>query len=634
MENLKELLALLQIEKEEELSQYTHNVEQCTIPERKNMGLTWYPVVITHSEIATGGNLYANIERTTQLGQPSQFQSGSMVSVFLNKADNKQTFSIQGTIAAIWQDSMKVAFNTDELPDWIDDGKLGVNLLFDNASFKEMENALQTVIKADKNRLAELREVISGNLAPQYDRTVHVPELPYLNVSQNEALKNVLQAKDIAIVHGPPGTGKTTTLVQAIRLTLANEKQVLVTAPSNTATDLLTEKLAAEGLKVVRIGNPARVTPTLLKYSLDEQITTHPDFKNAKKWLRDAEEYRRLANKYKRSFGADEREQRKLLIDESKKLRADALNQEKYIVNSILSEAQVITATLVGCTKISSQTVFSTVFIDEAGQALAPATWIPITKAKKVVLAGDHYQLPPTVKSAEAARKGLAITLLEQAVARTNAQTMLTTQYRMNELIMNFSSQQFYNGKLEAHESVANQILFNDHNADNNNLYNQPVEFIDTAGCGFDEEQTADSPSLFNTQEANTLIKHLTEIFENTTLATMPNAVGIISPYKAQVAFLRELVTEKGWTNVEVNTIDSFQGQEKEVIYISLVRSNTDQKIGFLEDTRRMNVALTRAKKKLVIVGDSATIAVHPFYNHFIDYIHQIQAYRSAWELV
>jgi len=652
VQELQDLLKILKIEQEEDFKNYQQYILQVPLHERRKQGFCWYPVKLNYSEIGTGEVVYISVERTTGLGEPHAFAVGSLVSFFVNTEEkNAQNSSVSGVIAAIWKDTMKIALHSDELPDWVEDGKLGVDILFDNVSYREMENALQQVIKAEKGRVVQLREILLGERTANFKPLKYEIALSQLNDSQNQAVRNVLSAQEVAIIHGPPGTGKTTTLVQAIRLVLKNKENalsVLVTAPSNTAVDLLTEKLANEGIKVLRIGNPARVEEEVQKYTLDNQIAMHPLFKDLKKFRKEAENFRQMAGKYKRNFGADEREQRKLLYAEAKKLLKEAGELEKYIIKDILDRADVITATLVGAANpLLSEKRFDTVFIDEAAQALEPATWIPILKAEKVVFAGDHWQLPPTVKSMEADRKGLSKTLFEKCMLRHRkldnpVDVMLRTQYRMNEAIMQFSNEQFYDNQLIAHDKVKHWVV-------GENI--APIEFIDTAGCGFEEVLYSETGSTANPEEAKLLFRHLNFLIqeiENQNIKEVVS-VGIISPYKAQTHLIKEelaafkkeyaekFISDNPEKNqlrfdIEVNTIDSFQGQERDIIYISLVRSNSEGEIGFLKDTRRMNVAMTRARKKLVVIGDSATLANFPFYHDFLNYVERTCAYKSAWE--
>ncbi len=643
MQHFQHLLALLKLEWDEDLKLYQQKVQQANLADRRKEGFVWYPIRLSHWEISTGGKLYMTIERNSKANENHVFQNGSPVGLFANIEGEKQRPMEAGVVAWVRQNQMKLVLNSEELPDWIDDGKLGVEILFDDKTYREQENAIKTVQNADNNRLAALRNVLIGEKTASFGEVPNFLQLPNLNAKQNEAVQKVLAAKDIAFIHGPPGTGKTTTLTAAIAQCLKTEKQVLVTAASNTAVDLLTEKLIAKGLKVLRLGNPARIDDSLLAYSLDEQIAKHPQFKDLKKLRKEAETYKQLASKYKRNFGAAEREQRKLLLQEAKNLLKDAEKTENYILDALLQQTQVITATLTGtATSLLANKQFSTVFIDEAAQALEPACWIAIAKAQRVVMAGDHCQLPPTVKSMEAGKQGLSKTLFEQSIAKqehkgSEVATMLEVQYRMHTQIMEFSNQQFYKGRLQAAPEVANHRLHTDQTLP---ILHQPFEWIDTAGCGFAEQQDQESASLYNPEEAQLLLKYLTNLYENLQQQLPPEQVakltiGIISPYKAQVRLLNELLLDTAFAQLtEANTVDGFQGQERNIICISLVRSNENGEIGFLKDTRRMNVAMTRAKQKLVMIGDSATLSQHSFYEQLLNYAEQIQAYRTAWELM
>ncbi|TAD90233.1 MAG: DEAD/DEAH box helicase [Bacteroidetes bacterium] len=635
MDYFENITRLLKIEWEEELVQFEKKVTQTPLHERKKQGFAWYPIHVSHIEIGTGEQLHISIERTTQIDEPHRFQVGDSVALFHNTAQaGKANESINGVIVALFRNNMRIALPTRETPDWIDERQLGVDWLFDTASYKEMQEAIDFVRKAEKEPTARLRAVLTGEKQPTFKPEVGQVSLPKLNDSQNKAIQHILSAEDVAIIHGPPGTGKTTTLVEAIRITLQSEKQVLVVAPSNTAVDLLTQKLAQAGLSVLRIGNPARIEESVQDYSLDAQILQHQEYKQLRKIRKSADDFRKMAHKYKRNFGKDEREQRKLLFAEAHKMLDEASNIEKYIVENLLQNAQVITATLVGSVnRYIKKRVFSTVFIDEAAQALEPATWIPIAKAHRVVLAGDHCQLPPTVKSSQALKEGLGKTLMEKMInLYPQSATMLEVQYRMHTQIMGFSNQQFYAGKLKAHASVADRTL-----AIWEGAQSPPIEFIDTAGCSFDEKMLKESTSKFNPEEASLLIKHLTELVGSKPAHEKMWHIGIISPYSAQVSYVESLVKEDSelktcLPNMRISSVDGFQGQECEVIYISLVRSNDEGEIGFLSDTRRMNVALTRAKQKLVVIGDSATLALHPFYQAFLAYVEGIGAHKSAWE--
>lgn len=636
-ERLQLLEKLLKIERDEDFEQYKKFFARNNINHRKKNGVTWYPVVITNTGVGFGEYIHIEIERTTNHNEQHQFTGGKMAALFSNTHPDQEP--INGTVKVLGPNKIRLSLTIDELPDWCDDGKLGINILFDEASYREMNIALKKVMNASHSRLAQLRDVMYELKAPEFEKENSSLNIDRLNESQNTAVRKILAAKDIAIIHGPPGTGKTTTLVQAIRETLKNEKQILVCSSSNTAVDLLTEKLHREGITVLRLGNPARISEEVLMNTLDAKVAKHESYKEIKNYRRTAEEYFRMAGKFKRMFGREEREQRQLYYSEAKKLLKDSRVLEDYIIDEQFAKTQVIACTpVVSANRMMRDRQFSTLFIDEAAQALEPMCWIPITRSNRVIFAGDHFQLPPTVKSKLAEEGGLKETLFEHCMHIKNSSVMLDTQYRMHEHIMNFSNKQFYKGDLKAHESVKNTVLSYDVN---DTLLNTPLDFTDTAGCGYNEQLNPESLSISNPEEAQLLIRHLKlllqEYYRNDRKETI--TVGVIAPYKEQMQYLSQQVEAdeelKNYpARITVKTIDGFQGQEKDVIYISMVRSNDTKDIGFLSDIRRMNVALTRAKKKLVLIGDSATLSNHPFYMHFLDYVESINAYKSAWEYV
>ncbi len=630
MDYFKKLLDLLKIEREEDHAQYRKLTEQSSVAERRANGLTWYPIAIRGSEMSRGDYITVEVERTTHQDISHQLRTG-MPAVFFGNHDPK-TDRVEGTISHQNGNKLKITLRTDELPDFARDGKLGIDVLFDDNSYDEMQAALKTANDISEKPEGSLVRVLTGENQPTFNKNLHKILFPKLNSSQNQAVDKILSANELAVVHGPPGTGKTTTLVQAIKALIKQDNQkILVVAPSNTAVDLLSEKLSEEGLNVLRVGNPARVTERLLSLTLDAKMSDHPMIKNAKTLKKQANEYKNMAHKYKKSFGKSERDQRKALFDEAHKIMKEVGNTEQYIIDDLVTKAQVITATLVGSNHYTVRNVkFHTVVIDEAGQALEPACWIPILKAQKLVLAGDHCQLSPTIKSPQTPNGGLTKTLLEKCIEiHPEAVTLLEEQYRMNEQIMAHSSKVFYENKLKAHHSVAKHLLFDD---------DSPLVFIDTAGCSFDEK--LDGTSSTNPEEAAFLFKHLSlftaELKTRFSVENFPS-IAIISPYKQQINILKEQLEhspdlQEYLHKISVNTIDSFQGQERDIVYISLTRSNTEGAIGFLSDIRRMNVAMTRARKKLVVIGDSATLASSAFYADFIAFSQEIEAYQSAWE--
>jgi ATP-dependent RNA/DNA helicase IGHMBP2 len=632
MPYFKKLLDLLKVERDEDRNAYLKLTETSSVADRRANGLTWYPIAIRGTEPSRGDYLSVEVERTTHQDVSHQFRFGASAVLFSNHDPKKDR--LEGTVSYQGGNRLKITLFTEELPDWASDGKLGVELLFDNNSYDEMQNAVKQASLLKERPEGRLIKILIGENGPSFADIKEYPTLNGLNLSQQSAVQKILSAQDVAVVHGPPGTGKTTTLVQAIRALIAqNKEQILVVAPSNTAVDLLSEKLSNEGLSVLRIGNPARVSEKLMSLTLDSKMAEHSYVKDVKKLKKQASEYKNMAHKYKRSFGKAERDQRKALFDEAHKIMREVDKTEQFIIDDLVAKAQVITATLVGSNHYTVRNVkFGTVVIDEAGQALEPACWIPILKAQKVIMAGDHFQLAPTIKSNEAARGGLSTTLLEKCVALyPEAVTLLDEQYRMNETIMGFSSKEFYGNRLKANEAVAHQLLAPG---------DLPVTFVDTAGCGFDEK--LEGTSSTNPEEAVFLIKHLTQLAAQEdaayTFDTFPT-VAVISPYKEQIRILKELllsseVLQPYAGKISVNTIDSFQGQERDVVYISMVRSNTTGDIGFLSDIRRMNVAMTRARKKLVVIGDSSTLGNFPFYADFIAYAEGAGGYQSAWEYI
>ncbi len=634
IERLKHVKQLLKIEREEDYRLYKELFLRVSLEQRRKNGVTWYPVKINSEELGSGDLLHLEIERTTYLDKPHQFSSGKNVSLFSNQSD--ETLEITGTIKSVSKNTLRLVIHSDELPDWCYDGKLGLNIQFDDNSYLEMQRALDVVIDAKNNRIAELREMIEGSLPISFGKPNEDLLIPQLNLSQNRAVRHVLSVNDIGVVHGPPGTGKTTSLVQAIRLTLQTESQVLVCAPTNSAVDLLTEKLTELGIDVLRLGHPARMADELLQSSVDGKIASSPYYKDIKNLRRNAEEYFRMAGKYKRVFGKEDAQQRAAFYTEAKNCIKEARLLEDFVVEELFKNAQVICCTPVTSThRALNRKRFNTLFFDEASQALEPMVWIPLLKCRRLILSGDHFQLPPVVKSLEAKKGGLDQTLLDRCIDLKDAVVLLNRQYRMSSAIMGFSNQYFYNNELIADESVAAHSLINDESS----YLSKSIEFIDTAGCSFDEIQNPETLSHFNPKEGEILFQHLQQLLVDYSVnVDLPALdIGIISPYKEQREWLKENLShmeldKSKLHSLSIKTIDGFQGEERDVIYISLVRSNDQHEIGFLSDLRRMNVAITRARKKLVVIGDSATVGSSPFYQSFLEYCEKNGLYRTAWE--
>ena len=629
-EELEKVLDLLKKEKEEEIRQYDLLIQQTSLKQRIEEGVCWYPIKVERWGRGLGDYPYLMIHKVKNLDQAHKFRAGQVIHFFGEKLDEKEA-SNRGVIHYIKKEKAKIILYEMELPSWLahDSGLVGMQLSFDKRSYQEMERAMEAVIAARGNRLAAIREVLLGKKVASFRQLTYPFDFSKLNPSQCHAVHQILNAEDVAVIHGPPGTGKTTTLVEAIRQLCKRESPILVCAPSNVATDLLTKKIAEVHLNVVRVGNISRVDEGLFKHTVEGILDKHPDMQEVKKMRIESEQIRQKAAKFKRNFGPTEKEERQSAYREARYLIQQARMLEEYIIENIFKEADIITCTLVGVQNAHlAKMNFKTVIIDEAAQALEPATWIPITKAERVVLAGDPYQLPPVVKSTAANKGGLSVTLLEKCVKRLEQVQLLDTQYRMNATIMEFSNQQFYNGALKAADCVADWKLAIGEMGD------KPLEFIDTAGCSFDEKLNEQSSSYKNPDEYAVLHRHLDYLLNFATGQKV--SIGIISPYKEQVVFMQERIAtdfnHHPDATITVDTIDSFQGQERDVIYISMVRSNDKGQIGFLKDTRRMNVAMTRARKKLIIIGDSATLGSLAFYRRFLDYCDTCNAYSTAWE--
>ncbi|WP_299250963.1 AAA domain-containing protein [uncultured Cytophaga sp.] len=624
-EYFQALKNLLKIEMNEDAKIYEEELAKQSVQERKEVGITWYPLFIKSEYYGFAERLHIEVERKYEFDTPNLFYSGDKVRVFSNQqhSNTKEDF-VDGYITASSGNQVTIQLMKDEAPDWLSDGKIGMDKMFDKHSYETMLSSLDFWASDDgvnKDAL-RLRDVILGEKNPSFNTKEHVTVPALLDASQQKAWLKAIQASDVAVIHGPPGTGKTTTIVEIVKTLVEKGERVLVCASSNAAVDVLTERIAKSNIPVVRLGNPSKITEQNLQYCLERQVVNHPQFSLVKELKKRAEEFFRMASKYKRNFDQEEREQRKAIIKEAKNLRGQSDDQLHFLQKSVLVKNQVVTCTpVVSMHREVGKEKFDTLIFDEAGQTLEPMCWIPIQKVKKVILVGDHLQLPPTVKSDEAAKKGLVMSLLEKLMPLESISEMLSIQYRMNEKIMQFPSNWFYENKLTAHEG-------NKHHQLDDNV----IQFIDTAGTGYEEELLKSPYGICNTQEANLVLT----ILESILLEYPTESIGIISPYKLQVQYIRDQLKEKhiNTSTIQVQTVDGFQGQEKDIIIISLVRSNDKQEIGFLKDLRRMNVAITRARKKLIVIGDSSTLSSSKFYTSFQEYIEQHNGYHSAWEYI
>lgn len=637
LEEIKVGLKLLQLERQEDLAQYKKKFLNTTIADKKKEGITWHPILLKKTKIGMGERLIIEVERT-DTNYPSSFSSGKSVSFFSTQDGyHSPEFRVNGVVNQAKKESLIVTLQADEVPEWMDSSRLGVDLLFDEASYREMESAMKKLLVTEEPQLLKFRDLIYGEGRPVFRDEAKI-DLPELNFSQVLACQKMEAAQDIAVVHGPPGTGKTTTLIAAIsRATRANQR-ILVCAPSNAAVDLLVEKLTDRGISTLRLGHPARVEEKILNQTLDAKIALHDSYRDLKKLRKETESYLQLAKQYKRNFGQEERAQRKLLYQEVSRIRELAEHLEDYIRSDVYQKTQVFVSTLVGAGSHHLKgMVFDLVFIDEAAQGLEAATWIPILKAKKVIFAGDHCQLPPTIKSIDAAKQGLSTSLFEKMIQRhSQAAQMLQVQYRMPATIMGFSNQQFYEGKLQAAANTETHAFSTD----------EPVmEWVDTAGAGYSEQAESESLSTFNPEEAQFACQYLNDTILRIGFGLFKEkgwTIGLIAPYSAQVRKLRHLIFEtydfpnlKAFAGmITIDTVDGFQGQERDLMLLSMTRSNDRGEIGFLSDKRRMNVALTRAKRKLIVIGDSSTLAQHPFFDSLLRYVEENGSYKSVWELL
>lgn len=614
---LRQQRLLLEIEYNSEKEAFRRQTETTGLARKVKRGDAWHPLRFVRSYYNSLNQLSVEVVRTADTDIEHNFEFGRPVCFFrmseAAKGKSIRYFNFTGTVSYADGDRLVVTVpdNAPVAELQATEG-LGVQLFFDETSYRLMFEALDRVIGARDNRLAYLRDLFYSGV-PAAELSFAPISFPWLNRAQQEAVNKVLRAKDVAIVHGPPGTGKTTTLVEAIYETLRRESQVLVCAQSNMAVDWISERLVDRGISVLRIGNPTKVNDKMLSFTYERRFEAHPDYPQL--WsIRQA--IRKLRQERKRRDNG--------WHQKMDRLKSRAVELELRINSQLFGEAKVIASTLTGsASHLLSGQKFGTLFIDEAAQALEAACWIAIRRASRVVLAGDHCQLPPTVKSIAALKGGLGTTLMERIVARKpSVVTLLTVQYRMNEQIMRFSSNWFYDGRVESAPEVKYRGILD---------YDNPITWIDTSESGAKEEFVGESFGRINKTEAELTLEALKNYFTKIgrqRIADEHIDVGVISPYRAQVQLLRRMVRKAEFFKpyrgcITVNTVDGFQGQERDIIVISLVRSNDDGQIGFLSDLRRMNVAITRARMKLIIVGSVQTMTRHAFYKELYGYVQE-----------
>ena len=637
VQSLQQQRLLLQIEYDEERQSFQKQAEATGLGRRLKRGDAWYPLRIGKSYYNSLNQRCVEMFRTTDQDIEHNFEPGRPVVFFSlveeegKKKQHLKFFGFTGNVSYIDGDRMVVSVpDNAHIADVEGTANVGIQLSFDETSYRTMFDALERVAKAKGNRLAYLRDLFYTPQMKTERFSFASMRFPYLNSTQEEAVNEVLRTKDVMVVHGPPGTGKTTTLVEAIYETLMRESQVLVCAQSNMAVDWISEKLVDRGVNVLRIGNPSRVNDKMLSFTYERRFEAHPDYPDLWQLRKTIREMRNRRHRGDDSFH-----------QKIERLKSRAAEIEIRINAELFGEARVIASTLVGsANRLLHGMRFTSLFIDEAAQALEAACWIPMRRVSRVILAGDHCQLPPTIKSLAAMHGGLDKTLM-QRIAENHPEvvTLLRVQYRMNEQIMRFSSDWFYGGKVESAPSVRHRGILD---------YDNPIVWIDskdtlpspadentepeTVSSRYHEEFIGESFGRINKPEAELTLATLQELFDKIGRARILEEridVGIISPYRAQVQYLRQLIRRREYYKpyrslISVNTVDGFQGQERDIIIISLVRSNEQGQIGFLRDLRRMNVAITRARMKLIIIGDVETLTKHKFYKRLHEYIEEI----------
>ncbi len=603
--HITKLIQCINLEEKEQVNRYSID-EQHSLKALKAEGLSLHPLIITRKSFGYAD--YPEISFRIQFPpDANQFKDGATIECFFAGEQ-----PVKGVLLNLDGKVGEFRLFAPDFPDWIEDNGVGIKLAPDQRTTLLMKTALQNL--PQQKEMFALFEKLHTTTAAISEKIINEEhniafKNKHLNDSQQKAVKAITQNKELLIVHGPPGTGKTTTLIEAIVQLIKAEEKILVSAPSNTAVDNIAKGLIEQGLKVLRIGNMSKVDEQIFAHTPEGKLSNSNQQKDIKALKIRAEEFRKMALKYKRSFGKAEREQRNLLFKEVKDIRTEIKKLQQYNEEKLYAEADVILGTPIGlCDSKIKKITFQTLVIDEAGQCIEPLAWCIFPLAEKIVLAGDHLQLPPTVLSQEASQLGFNKSILEISIDNISNVFLLNTQYRMREAIAGFSSAYFYEGLLQTATYLNNT--------------GKHIHFIDTAGTGHNEEKGKDGHSLQNEGELQIVQK----ILEREQLDISQTA--FISPYAGQVAIAKEMLPN----GMRISTIDSFQGQEKENIILSLVRSNDENEIGFLKDYRRMNVAITRAKEKLFVIGDSATIAADKFYDAFLSYVEANGEYKSAWE--
>ena len=630
------LQELVRLEEKEEYDEIREEFTRLSPAEREHRGRALLDLELQEKHFSPAEHILATFIRPGHKALPLfSLEAGDVVSL----VSGEEEFPT-GTVYERSPDSITVAFK-EELPEWLEEGQGHYQLhrSVNRSNYKKMLAALDAVLETQNTSLADFRDISLGE-KPAAAKNVKLSEIEWqdvsLNSSQKESVRKMLSAKNLALVHGPPGTGKTTALIEIVRQILLRKESVFVTAPSNTACDNVLERLVEKGIQALRLGHPARISNSLREHTLDFRLALHPVGKEISKKAAELERLYKKQNRYHQRR-SPRRDAEIELRHEVSFLKQEIKNLKKEVFECVMKESEVIIGTPAGIQDRSiREKVFDWLIFDEATQATEPISWIPIARAKKLVMAGDHFQLPPTVRSREAEEKGLGVSLFERFydVLEDDSKTLLERQYRMNEKIMGFSSKIFYKNLLVADESVRLQTLAGipASAAGGRKVKKCPdteemLLFIDTAGKGFEERLEEGSESRYNSEEAELVLSELRKMLD---LGVPPSEIAVISPYSAQVRLLSSLSPSPA---IEIDSVDGFQGREKELVIVSLVRSNMSGEMGFLADTRRMNVAMTRARRKLIVIGDSATLSSIPFYKNFVQYAEEVNGYKSAWEL-
>ncbi|TGJ99279.1 RNA helicase [Leptospira semungkisensis] len=614
----------LKKERKAELDRYKAELADSDLNQRIQNGLTVFPLVFEDAELSADGNWKVVLKPTKEKNIPELFRTGTPVRI-VKESEEYPTVLLKAN-----EDSYIVYM--DEVPEWVEEGKLALEILPDETSFKEWDKGLEKVLTAEKGTRAKFfADLFSDQIkitSPNFKTLSGISEK--LNRSQKNAVSAILQTEDFILVHGPPGTGKTKTIVEAIRLLVAQDKKILASAPTNSASDLLVECLVELGVSVLRLGHPARISQNILQNSMEFKLSSHPEAKLIERDRKEVQELLKKARKFKRSFGKEEAEERKALYKEADQLRKGIKSRQKVLVQYLLDSHPVIVCTHTGASSyLLENKKFDYAILDEGSQAIEPSSWLPILKAEKVVIAGDPFQLPPTVLSDDPLLK---VSLMERLIGLfpdKDRVFLLDTQYRMTDPIMSFPNHKFYEGRLKSGfpEEDRNPSPFADQYP-----FSSSLVFLDTSGTDTAEENL--DGSLGNPWEAEFTISIVNKLIE---AGWKPEELTIISPYRFQRYLLLQKLEEMNpelASKIEVETVDSFQGREMGAVVFSLVRSNQEGQVGFLSETRRWNVGMTRAKKLLVMIGDGSTLGQNDFFQDLMQSVELNGEVRTAWEFM